>query len=93
MPESVRTPVPVLVRPPPIPEITPLNVVLELFAPVVSVPAPRARLPAPDIDATVLLKPARFQVAPDDTLTVIVSASALVAPWASVPALMVVAPV
>ena len=57
LPENVVVPVPALAKLP-APDITPLNVVLVLSAPAVSVnPLPSAMLPAPAIEPTVSLLP------------------------------------
>ena len=95
MPPSDRTPLPILVMPP-VPDSTPSNVVLELFAPVVNVALPSTMLllvNALAIEPTVSEKLFRFQMAPELTTTAVVSASTPAAPLRRVPSLTVVVPV
>ena len=47
MPESVNVPVPILVKPPPTPEMSPEKFVLVLSLPVLTVAEPSVTLPPP----------------------------------------------
>ena len=78
---------------PPVPLATPEKIVLVLLPPAVRVALPSVTFPAPASEPTVSAKFARLNVAPDATVTALVSAIRLAAPSASVPALMLVAPV
>src|SRR5438067_2331610 len=91
-PDKVSVPVPVLTRPP-VPLITPENVVEAFVPPLVSANDPRSMLPAPAMEPTVSAAAVSCRVAADDTLTAVVSASELLPASASVPAETFVAPV
>ena len=95
VPDKIKVPTPVLVKPP-VPEIMPVKVVL-LASPTVKLALPKLTLPVvllatSAIEATVSLKPARFQIAPSAILTAELSAITLALPLVSVPALIVVTP-
>ena len=76
--------------------MTPLNVVLVLLPPSLSVALAATPLlvtvPAPASDAIVWLKPPRSRNAPEATVTALLALKVLVAPPRSVPAEIVVAP-
>ncbi len=92
VPLTVKTPLPVLVRPP-VPLMTPEKLVEVLSPPVVSVPLPRVTLPAPASEPIVPLRLFRSKIAPLATLTAEADDTPPAAPRRSVPVLMVVAPV
>ena len=73
MPVSVSVPAPALVNPP-VSEITPEKVVDDASPPAVSVPEPSVIDPAPAIEPTVSVMSFRSNVAPESTVTAVVSA-------------------
>src|SRR3954454_2655460 len=77
----------------PVPLMTPDNVVEALLTSAVSVPLPRATLPAPEIDPAVCAKLFRLKVAPVATEMSDAEDMRLAAPSVSVPALIDVNPV
>ena len=77
---------------PPVPVSVPLKVVLPAV-PLVRVPAPSEMVPIPVIDPTSSEFPARFKVAPAETLMAVLSEKTFEAPSVIVPEDTVVAPV
>ena len=92
MPVKVRIPDPVLFKPP-VPEMPPAKIVLELSPPAVSVAEPSVTLPSPASEPMVWLKLLRSSVAPAATVCALLAENAFVAPACSVPASTLVAPV
>jgi hypothetical protein len=92
-PDSVSVPVPTLVRPP-VPSITPANVVLALSPPAVSVAEPSVTLlPAvPASEPMVWFRLLRSSTAPAATVNALNGENALTAPACRVPALTSVGP-
>src|SRR5262249_47869570 len=90
-PDSVRLPVPILVRPP-VPAMAPEKVVFVLSPFAVRVAEPKVTLPPPGREPMVWFKLARSRVAPDATVNALAAENAFAAPACSVPALTAVAP-
>ena len=72
LPVKVKVPAPALVKPP-VSEITPENVVDVASPPAVRVPEPSVIEPAPAIEPTVSVTSFRSNVAPESTVTAVVS--------------------
>ena len=91
-PESVMVPEPCLVTLP-VPEMMPEKVVFVASPVVRTPPVPRVTAPAPAREPMVSVRVLTLNVAPEPTVTAVVSARTLLAAKVRVPALMLVAPV